>query len=112
MPKGKRKIDVNDFIMPHYPDIPRSFQINQTVKLQDFTGNIEGYWAGDKVACVVRVVVEPLSKSNETYLRQFKCLTPNASVSRLYIIPENELRRQNEQKGQATQTNQKRTKSK
>lgn len=90
--------------------IERKFHTNQTVKMdKELSGTIDGYWAGQIQACVVRIEQESITKSGEAYLKQFKCLTPNDKASRLYIIPEKELVRQNEQKRQVAQDPQKRT---
>lgn len=89
----------------------RLFAVNQDVSIgKDLAGVVQGYYTNTDV--IVRVRILELSKANEIYLKQFKCLTPNGSASRLYTINEKELLRHNEQKGKATRSTEKKSKRK
>jgi len=72
-------------------------------------GVVEGYMSNNVV--LVRFKSVNMSKNCGRNLRQFKGLLPQAKASRLYEIPEKELKRQNEQKGQAGKGSVKKAKS-
>ena len=90
MPKIKTKNELPDFQQP------RKFSMNETVLVTGIGSNIEGYYKGTLV--LVRIPIKGIDTAPERRLKQFECLTKSAQLSRLYLVPENEIVRLNEQK--------------
>ncbi len=87
-------------VQMQFPSVPSPFRINSDLKVAGHDANYEGVTSGGGLIRVKRY--DTVSNDCERYLRQFKCLTPNGQRSRLYVIPIDELVRQNE-KGKAVQ---------
>lgn len=88
----------------------RQFQVNQTVHILGCKGIVEGYISSNEV--IVRLKISDMTIECEKFLKQFKCLIPNAKHSRMYTIPENTLMRHNEQKSKTVKRTSKRTRRK
>jgi hypothetical protein len=93
---------------------PTTFRTNQRLKIKDMDCVIDGYFFGKETGVSIRIErFDQISKASETYLKQFTCQTPRGKLSRLYIIPLQELARQQyEQENKVDGKSEERTKSK
>lgn len=79
----------------------RKFSMNEDVFIQGIGSVVQGYYKGSFV--LVRVPVKNIEKETERKLETYECLTPKAQLSRLYLMPEENVVRPDEKsKGQVT----------